>query len=108
LKVAVFGSSFVPTSTVPFFFFNKKIGFDSKIPSANVSPSAPTGPLEDAIAAAEKKLDETFNDHAPTLEFLALEDGSIRLTHVVQIQTEATVAWFEAFVDAHSVENCCP
>ncbi|KAJ7110217.1 Fungalysin metallopeptidase-domain-containing protein [Mycena crocata] len=81
-KVVAFGSLFVPTS--------------------NVSPSTPTVSLEDAISAAEEALDGKFNEHPATLEFLALEDGSLRLTHVMQIQNEETATWFEAFVDAHT------
>ncbi|KAJ7895239.1 Fungalysin metallopeptidase-domain-containing protein [Mycena olivaceomarginata] len=81
-KVVVFGSSFVPTT--------------------NVASSTPTVSLEDAIASAERTLDGTFNEHPPTLEFLALEDGSVRLTHVMQIQNAETNAWLEAFVDAHT------
>ncbi|KAJ7798512.1 Fungalysin metallopeptidase-domain-containing protein [Mycena olivaceomarginata] len=72
-KVVVFGSSFVPTIS-----------------------------LEDAIASAEQTIDGTFNEHPPTLEFLALEVGSVRLTHVMQIQNAETNAWLEAFVDAHT------
>ncbi|KAJ7728177.1 hypothetical protein B0H14DRAFT_3618636 [Mycena olivaceomarginata] len=64
-KVVVFGSSFVPTT--------------------NVASSTPIVSLENAIASAEQTVDGTFNEHPPTLEFLALEVGSVRLMHVVQI-----------------------
>ncbi|KAJ6572791.1 Fungalysin metallopeptidase-domain-containing protein [Mycena vulgaris] len=83
-KVVAFGSSFVK--------------------STKIAPSTPTVSLEDAITAAENTLDGTFNAHPPTLEFLALEDGSLRLTHVMQIQNAETNAWVEAFVDAHTGE----
>jgi extracellular elastinolytic metalloproteinase len=76
----------------------------SSLANVPVSPSVPTVSLEDAIAAAEDALDGTFNEHPPTLEFLALEDGSLRLTHVMQIQNPETNAWFEAFVDAQTGE----
>jgi extracellular elastinolytic metalloproteinase len=69
---------------------------------ANVASSTPTVSLADAIASAEQTLDGIFNEHPPTLEFLALEDGSVRLTHVMQIQNAETNAWLEAFVDAHT------
>ncbi|KAJ7300545.1 Fungalysin metallopeptidase-domain-containing protein [Mycena albidolilacea] len=69
---------------------------------ANVASSTPTVFLEDAIASAEQTIDGTFNEHPPTLEFLALEVGSVRLTHVMQIQNAETNAWLEAFVDAHT------
>ncbi|KAF7333237.1 Extracellular metalloproteinase [Mycena sanguinolenta] len=43
----------------------------------NVASPVPTVFLADAITAAEQALDGTFNGHPPTLEFLALEDGSL-------------------------------
>ncbi|KAJ6448194.1 Fungalysin metallopeptidase-domain-containing protein [Mycena sanguinolenta] len=76
----------------------------SFVPATNVASSVPSVSLADAITAAEGALDGTFNRHPPTLEFLALEDGSLRLTHVFQIQNEDTNAWVEAFVDAHTAE----
>ncbi|KAF8172673.1 Fungalysin metallopeptidase-domain-containing protein [Pholiota molesta] len=83
-KVVTFGSSFVdPTS------------FASTTPSISV---------QSAISMAEKALDGTFNNHPPTIEFFAKPDNTAVLTHVVQIQNDATGAWFEAFVDAHSGE----
>ena len=45
-----------------------------------------------------------FNEHPATLEFVAKEDNSLALAHVVQIQNDETGAWFEAFIDAHSGE----
>ncbi|KAJ7271283.1 Fungalysin metallopeptidase-domain-containing protein [Mycena haematopus] len=76
----------------------------SFVPTTNVASSIPTISLADAITAAEQALDGTFNEHPPTLEFLALEDGSLHLTHVIQIQNEETNAWVEAFIDAHTAE----
>ncbi|KAH9911363.1 Fungalysin metallopeptidase-domain-containing protein [Epithele typhae] len=81
-KVVSFGSSFVKPTSVP--------------------STTPTVSLEDAIANAESALSGKFNEHPATLEFVALKDGSLALTHVVQIQNDETGAWFEAFVDAHS------
>ncbi|KAI0357172.1 hypothetical protein OH77DRAFT_1399444 [Trametes cingulata] len=83
-KVVSFGSSFVKPSSVP-----------STTPSISV---------KDAISTAEDKLSGKFNEHPPSLEFVAKKDGSLALTHVVQIQNDETGAWFEAFVDAHSGE----
>ncbi|KAK6980981.1 extracellular metallo proteinase mep [Favolaschia claudopus] len=78
---------------------------------SNAPSTTPTVPLSTAISAAESAVGGTFNDHPPTLEFLALEDGSLRLTHVMQIQNqpdeetgEGENVWVEAFVDAHSGE----
>ncbi|KAJ7799933.1 Fungalysin metallopeptidase-domain-containing protein [Mycena olivaceomarginata] len=69
---------------------------------ANVASSTPTFSLEDAIASAEQTIDGTFNEHPPTLEFLALEVGSVHLMHVTQIQNAETNTWLKAFVDAHT------
>lgn len=69
-----------------------------------IAPSVPTLTVKDAVAAAEKILGGTFNDHPPTLEYVAKADNTAVLTHVVQIENDATGAWVEAFIDAHSGE----
>ncbi|KAI0797286.1 Fungalysin metallopeptidase-domain-containing protein [Irpex lacteus] len=83
-KVVAFGSSFVKPSSVP--------------------SSKPTLTLEEAIVKAESALGGKYNEWPATLEFIAKEDGSVALTHVVQIQNDETGAWVEAFIDAHSGE----
>ncbi|KAI0688605.1 Fungalysin metallopeptidase-domain-containing protein [Cytidiella melzeri] len=83
-KVVSFGSSFIKPSSVP--------------------SSTPTLSLQDAIVKAESILGGKFNEWPATLEFIAQEDGSVALTHVVQIQNDETGAWVEAFIDAHSGE----
>ncbi|KAI0785688.1 Fungalysin metallopeptidase-domain-containing protein [Abortiporus biennis] len=84
-KVVSFGSSFVkPTGQIP--------------------STEPTISLDTAISKAEAALNGQFNQHPPTVEFVAQEDGSVALAHVVQIQNDSTGAWFEAFIDAHSGE----
>ncbi|KAJ7892476.1 hypothetical protein B0H14DRAFT_2335294 [Mycena olivaceomarginata] len=85
-KVVVFGSSFELRSHVP---------RERRLLDPHLS-------LEDAIASAEQTIDGTSNEHPPTLEFLALGVGSVRLTHVMQIQNAETNAWLEAFVDAQT------
>ena len=71
---------------------------------ASVPSTTPTVSLDDAIAKAESALSGKFNEHPATLEFVVQKDGSLALTHVMQIENDATGAWFEAFVDAHSGE----
>ena len=39
---------------------------------------------------------------APSLEYVAKQDGSAALSYVVQVRNDATFKWFEAFIDAHS------
>lgn len=70
--------------------------------TASIASSTPSVSLADAIATAEKSLDGQFNQHPATLEFFVKDDGSVVLTHVVQIQNDATGTWVEAFVDAHA------
>ena len=70
----------------------------------SVPSTTPSVSLEDAIIKAETLLNGKFNEWPASLEFVAQEDGSLALTHVVQIQNDETGAWFEAFIDAHSGE----
>ncbi|PFH46766.1 hypothetical protein AMATHDRAFT_153918 [Amanita thiersii Skay4041] len=84
---------------------NKVVSFGTSFVKPNkIASSSPTVLLEDAITSAEQTLDGKFNGHPTSLEFLALEDGSAALTHVIQIENDQTGAWFEAFVDAHSAK----
>jgi extracellular elastinolytic metalloproteinase len=71
---------------------------------ANIASSKPSIPVEQAIPKAEQSLEGKYNDHPPTMEYLAKADGSVALTHVVQIQNDQAGTWYEAFVDAHSGE----
>ncbi|KAI0822089.1 Fungalysin metallopeptidase-domain-containing protein [Trametes gibbosa] len=92
-------------ANVAFNKANQAVSFGSSFVKPTFVPSTtPSISLEDAIAKAESGLSGKFNEHPPTLEFVAQKDGSLALTHVVQIQNDDTGAWFEAFVDAHSGE----
>lgn len=71
---------------------------------AKVASADATLSLEDAIANAERLLNGTYNNHPATLEYFAKEDGSVALSHVMQIENSEAGTWFEAFVDAHSGE----
>ncbi|KAF8912288.1 Fungalysin metallopeptidase-domain-containing protein [Mucidula mucida] len=82
-KLVAFGASFVDTS--------------------NIADSTPTIDVASVIPTIEEQLDGTFNGDTK-LNYLALDDGSVALTHAIQIQNEETNAWFEAYVDAHTGE----
>ncbi|KAH9174149.1 Fungalysin metallopeptidase-domain-containing protein [Lactarius sanguifluus] len=69
---------------------------------AGAADTDPSVSLADAITTAEKTLTGTYNGHPPTLEFVVQPNGFAALTHVIQIQNEATGTWYEAFVDAHN------
>ncbi len=69
---------------------------------AKIASSQPTISVGDAITKAEELIGGKHNDHPPSLEFLALPDGSAVLTHAIQIQDQDTGAWVEAFIDAHT------
>ncbi|KIP05598.1 hypothetical protein PHLGIDRAFT_128797 [Phlebiopsis gigantea 11061_1 CR5-6] len=83
-KVIAFGSSFITPTKVP--------------------STTPSVTLEDAIAKAETQFNGKYNEWPATLEFVAKEDGSLALAHVVQIRNEAAGTWVEAFIDAHTNE----
>ncbi|GLB39380.1 putative fungalysin metallopeptidase (M36) [Lyophyllum shimeji] len=90
-------------ANVAFNHDNKVVAFGSSfVKPKNIAPSTPTISLAAAIAKAEEALDGKYNNHPATLEYLAKEDGSAVLTHVVQIQNETAGTWYQAFVDAHS------
>ncbi|TBU26937.1 Fungalysin metallopeptidase-domain-containing protein [Dichomitus squalens] len=91
-------------ANVAFNMANKVVSFGSSFVTtpSNVPSTSPSISVEDAISKAESALSGKFNEHPPTVEFVAKKDGSLSLTHVVQIQNDTTGAWFEAFVDAHS------
>lgn len=52
----------------------------------------------------EAALEGKYNGFNATLEYLAMGDGSVALTHVIQIQNATTNGWYEAYIDAHSGE----
>ncbi|KIJ54535.1 hypothetical protein M422DRAFT_240602 [Sphaerobolus stellatus SS14] len=82
---------------------NKVVTFGSNfVKPTKVSSSTPSISVASAISIAEEKLLATHNDHPASLEFFAKDDGSVVLTHVVQVLNNDH--WFEAFVDAHSGE----
>ncbi|KAG6905449.1 hypothetical protein DXG01_002595 [Tephrocybe rancida] len=84
VHVVAFGSSFVKPTTI--------------------ASSTPDVSVDEAIVTAESALDGTYNNHPAKLEYLAKDDGTAVLTHVIQIQNEAAGTWYQAFVDAHSGE----
>jgi extracellular elastinolytic metalloproteinase len=84
---------------------NKVVAFGSSfVDAANIASSSPSIDVAAAIAKAEEALDGKHNDIEPTLEYLVKSDGSIALTHVVQVQNDEAFTFQEAFVDAHSGE----
>ena len=71
--------------------------------AASVIPSVS---VEDAISSAERALRGNHEGglSKPTLEYFAKADGSLALTHVIQVRNASEGTWYEAFVDAHSGE----
>ncbi|KAI5116385.1 hypothetical protein M0805_005882 [Coniferiporia weirii] len=78
----------------------KVVSFGSNfIKPDSVSSSTPAISSDAAISAAETKLHATHNGFPTDLEFFAKDDGSMVLTHVIQVENEH---WLEAFIDAQS------
>lgn len=66
-----------------------------------MSSAEPEISSDDAISAAEDQLGASHNGFPTGLEYVAKDDGSVVLTHVVQVENEH---WLEAFIDAQSGE----
>ncbi|KAI0344183.1 hypothetical protein BDW22DRAFT_1137358 [Trametopsis cervina] len=82
---------------------NKLVAFgNSFVKPAKVAAATPSISVEQAISKAENALGGKYNDWPATLEYVAREDGSLSLAHVVQVRDEAKSLWVEAFVDAHN------
>ncbi|SJL08867.1 uncharacterized protein ARMOST_12239 [Armillaria ostoyae] len=75
----------------------------SFVNTSNIVSSSPSVSVDSIIGKVEGSFVATYNGvFSP--EYLAQSDGSIALTHIVQMRNEETNAWYEAFVDAHSGE----
>ncbi|KAF9265937.1 hypothetical protein L218DRAFT_971817 [Marasmius fiardii PR-910] len=82
---------------------NKVVAFgQSFVDTANIADSNPSVDVNTAIPEAESTLNGKKNDIQPTLQYLALQDGSIVLAHVFQVKNDTARTWYEAYVDAHS------
>ncbi|KAF5318591.1 hypothetical protein D9619_010992 [Psilocybe cf. subviscida] len=74
------------------------------VASAKVASSEPTVGWRSVLPVIEGTLEGKYNGQNATLEYLAQSDGSIALTHVIQVQNEESGAWYEAYIDAHTGE----
>lgn len=83
-KVASYGSSFVDLA------------------STTIAPSTPSVTWRSVLPQIENSLAAKYNDHNATLEYFVKPDGSVALTHVIQLQNKKTDAWYEAYIDAHT------
>ncbi len=100
-NVVAFGSSFVNSSSyseVSHRHLQLNIGL------GKIAKSTPGIAVESVISKVEEVLDGKFNGHPPTIEYLARDDGTVSLVHVIQIQNEEVNSWYEAYVDAHTGE----
>ncbi|KAF8970324.1 Fungalysin metallopeptidase-domain-containing protein [Flammula alnicola] len=75
---------------------------DKVMSFATVAPAEPTVSWKSVLSEVEDALEGKYNGQNATLEYLAKSDGSVALTHVVQIQNEESSAWYEAYIDAHT------
>ncbi|EEB87700.1 hypothetical protein MPER_14867, partial [Moniliophthora perniciosa FA553] len=55
----------------------------------NIADSKPTIPVESVIPNVEVALNGKKNDIEPTMEYLVLQDGTVALAHVFQVENEA-------------------
>ncbi|KAK0450463.1 Fungalysin metallopeptidase-domain-containing protein [Desarmillaria tabescens] len=73
----------------------------SFVDTPKIASSQPSIELDSIISKVEDALSGTYND-INSLEYLVLSDGSVALTHVVQVLNADANTGYEAFVDAHS------
>ncbi|KAK0436229.1 Fungalysin metallopeptidase-domain-containing protein [Armillaria borealis] len=73
----------------------------SFVDTSNIASSQPSIELDSIISKVEDALTATYSG-INSLEYLALEDGSVALAHVVQVLNADANTAYEAFVDAHS------
>ncbi|KAK0439982.1 Fungalysin metallopeptidase-domain-containing protein [Desarmillaria tabescens] len=75
----------------------------SFVDTYNIASSSPSVALESIVPKVEDAFAAPYNGIS-SLEYLAQSDGSVALTHVVQVMNpEANIA-YQVFVDAHSGE----
>ncbi|KAJ8087544.1 hypothetical protein PM082_006375 [Marasmius tenuissimus] len=76
----------------------------SFVDTSKATNSTPTVDVNSVIPKVEQALDGKRNSIPPTVEYVALQDGSVALVHVFQVQNDAAGTWYAAHVDAHSGE----
>lgn len=97
-----FGSSFVKPSKCSVPWLTPSLTF-LRITAEKIASSSPTISPDKAVYIAEHSLEGKRNEHPAGPEYYYTSGGgSVVLTPVVQVQNEATDAWYETFVDAHS------
>ncbi|KAG6853681.1 hypothetical protein C0991_002324 [Blastosporella zonata] len=98
VRVAVFAN-------IAMTYVDQVVAFGSSfVKPTKISSSTPSVSVDAAVLIAEAALDGTYNNYPAKLEYLAKDDGTAVLTHVLQIRNEAAGTWYQAFVDAHSGE----
>ncbi|KAI0341873.1 hypothetical protein BDW22DRAFT_1331315 [Trametopsis cervina] len=90
-------------ANVAFNNANKLVAFGSSfVKPKNVASATPIISVEQAISKAESALGGKYDQWPTSLEYVAKEDNSLKLAHVVQIRDDSKGLWVEAFVDAHN------
>ncbi|KAG7097947.1 hypothetical protein E1B28_005258 [Marasmius oreades] len=84
---------------------NRLVAFgQSFVDTSKIADSKPTVDVNTVIPKVEDQLQGKINEIKPSVEYLALQDGTVSLVHVFQVQNLEAGTWYEAYVDAHSGE----
>ncbi len=106
-KVVAFGSSFLHNGGFHFVLEHSHRIDVVELSIAKAPSPIPSISVASAITTAEHHLDGRYDQThypAPSLQYLAKEDGSFALTHVFHVTNDTNGTYYEAFVDAHSGE----
>ncbi|PPQ80423.1 hypothetical protein CVT24_000803 [Panaeolus cyanescens] len=77
----------------------------SFVNATKIADPNPTFSWRCVLPDLEKNLESTLLDEKEaTLEYLARDDGSVALAHVIQLRNETLGTWYEVFIDGHSGE----
>ena len=76
----------------------------SSLSKGNAASPEPALGVNEVTSKAEEALNGKRNNIPPSLEYLALGNGTVALVHTFQVQNDAAGTWYAAHVDAHSGE----
>ena len=97
-KVVSFGANFIKPGTVLRMSLVRRLTHQTSEKVSSIEPKVST---DEAIATAEQYLSGKYTGYPTSLEYVVNDDGSVVLTHIIQVESDHLL---EAFVDARTNE----